>query len=79
MVIDMPTTNVEAYVNQFLTWLPMRSDEQLVDTLNSYIMSTRKQVMMEDLPLRQMNLLETPFFKGVDGSTRNAIVMKLTE
>ena len=41
IVIDLPTTNIPDYINRFLAWLPLSSDEQLVDHLHRIIMSSR--------------------------------------
>ena len=40
MVIDLPTENVSQYIDQFLLWLHLLPDEQLVDRLQQYIVNT---------------------------------------
>ena len=43
IVIDLPITNIEAYITQFLAWLPLKSDEVLIDHLQELIRSSKQE------------------------------------
>ena len=74
IVIDLPTTNISDYITRFLAWLPLSSDEQLVDHLHRIIMSSKPEQRIEDQSLKSMNLLQTPLFQTLDSSTQSAII-----
>ena len=74
IVIDLPTTNISDYITRFLAWLPLSSDEQLVDHLHKIIMSSRPEQRIEEQSLKSINLLQTPLFQTLDSSTQSAII-----
>lgn len=39
MVIDLPLDGIEAYVTEYLHWLPLLPDGQLLHRLNNYLTS----------------------------------------
>ena len=73
MVIDLPTTNVAAYVQQFLGWLPLRSDDELVVQLHRLINEDKTSAPLEQLPLKDIDLLTTPWFMQQDVAMQHLI------
>ena len=41
MVIDIPVTSIEEYMHQFLSWLPIKSDEELLLLLHGILHESR--------------------------------------
>ena len=43
IVIDLPVTDIEAYISKFLAWLPLKSDEVLIDYLQVLIRVSKQE------------------------------------
>jgi hypothetical protein len=61
-LIDLPTTDIFDYTTSMLTWLPLSSDAELVVRLHAKLKRLSPQMPLEDLPIREIDLLETPMF-----------------
>ena len=66
MIIDIPVTSIEEYFKKFLSWLPIKSDEELLLLLHGVLYQSKVQKPLEDLPLREIDILGSHFFKHQD-------------
>ena len=66
IVIDLLTENINEYIEQFLGWLHVSSDAQLVDHMHQFIISTKPPKPIEGQSLRELDLTETPLFQSFD-------------
>ena len=74
MVIDISVTSIEEYMHQFLSWLPMKSDEELLLLLHRILHESREQRPLREIPLREVDLLSTPMFAHLDREQQQAII-----
>ena len=66
MVIDIPVNCIEDYMKKFLSWLPIKSDEELLLLLHGVLYASRLQKSDRDIPLREVDLLGCHLFKHMD-------------
>ena len=73
MIIDLPIEGIEEFVSNYLQWLNLGSDEDLVASLQTLIQSSKVQ-HQRDTNLRDYEILSTPFFEQQDEDTQSQIV-----
>jgi len=66
MVISLPLTEIEAFVAEKLSWLPLKTDDELVDGLHNILRHGRPQGNMNDITVKSLDLTSTHLFKGLD-------------
>ena len=80
MVIDLPNENIADYVERRLAWLPLKSDNELVEILHRLLLSQRSERLTHDeYQLQSLDLLSTPLFKTFNSQTQSQIVNKLQQ
>ena len=62
MIIDIPVSSIEEYFKKFISWLPIKSDEELLLLLHGVLYESKVQKPLEDLPLREIDILGSHFF-----------------
>ena len=74
MIIDLPVENIEEYVNEFLRWLPLKRVEVLIDLLQTYLHSQKQRGPQNDVHIKDIDIMSTPFFQALDRSTQSKIL-----
>jgi hypothetical protein len=59
MIIDLPLEDIEKFINDYLQWLPLKSDSVLLSKLNSYLSSISTSKKQTEC-LRHLGILSTP-------------------
>jgi hypothetical protein len=74
MVIDIPIADIEEYMQKFLSWLPIKRDEELLLLLHGVLSESKVQKPFKDIPLKEIDLLDCHFFKHLDREGQQRIV-----
>ena len=80
MAIRMPQEGVADYVRDHLAWLPLRSDEQLVEGLEDLLLEREaSKVVKPSRSLRIAELVDGPLFQSLSESVQHRVLDKLEE
>lgn len=79
MVIDLPLTDIAAYYHKLLAWLPLQSDEELVQQLHLTYSGYQDTRPLEEVPLKELDLLAMPLFTTLDQESQQRIISGLVD
>jgi len=77
-IIDMPLTNIEAYVREHLTGFTLRSDDELIDGMHEILRRGRMPESLTAVTVKGLDLMSTPLFKGFDKDTQLRVMQGLS-
>ena len=52
----------QEYVQTFVSWLPLKSDSDLIDLLSKVMADGHAVIPFSKLAIRELDLLRTPFY-----------------
>ena len=75
LVLDLLLIDTEAYVRKYLSWMPRRSDENLVENLTSFMSRSQKpEQTSKRRGITEKDLLGSPWFISQSNETKQSIV-----
>lgn len=77
MVIDIPLSDIDTYFKEFLPWLPLNSDEVLIEFLHRLLLNTKGDSEVQTKSLKSIDVVTTPLFQQMDRETRERIMERL--